>query len=115
MLIAPIYLIIIGLVFLYLIFKLFEYKGKMSKPEVVHVDTSGIAINPPSYIEVVKNKTINFKLGKWDVKICHLSLTKGMSMIQKICILFDHLNTLSGQEYKSKLEEFQGGLLKTAA
>jgi hypothetical protein len=115
MIIPPVYLVINGLCILYLIFKVFEYKNKMSKPEVVHVDTSGVAVNPPTYIEVIKNKTINFRLDKWDVKICHLSLTKGMGTIQKICSLFDSLNTLMKQEYKSKLEEFQCNLLKTAA
>ena len=49
------------------------------------------------------------------MKICHLSLTKGMNTLQKICILFDNLNTLMTKTYKSKLEEIQGNFLKSAA
>jgi hypothetical protein len=116
MFIAPIYLIIGGLVVLYLIFKVFEYRAKIGKPEVSYVDTSGIPVNPPTYIEVIKNKTINFKLNnKWDVKICHLSLTNGLNTIQKICILFDNLNVLMTKQCKTRLEEIQNNFLKSAA
>jgi Trp operon repressor len=116
MFIAPIYLIIGGLIVLYLIFKVFEYRAKIGKPEVSYVDTSGIPVNPPTYIEVIKNKTINFKLNnKCDVKICHLSLTNGLNTIQKICILFDNLNVLMQKQCTTRLEEIQNNFLKSAA
>jgi hypothetical protein len=112
--ISLVYLIISGLVFLYLIFKIFEYKSKIAKPETVYVDTSGIAINPPSFIDTIKNKTINFKVDDIEIKICHLSVVNGLNKIERIASLFMRLNQLFEIESNNKLDEMKSNLLKDA-
>jgi len=57
--------------------------------EYIYVDTTGIDINPPKhYIEVEQNKTINFKLNKWVVSICHLPIKYNIKYIEKIKTIF---------------------------
>lgn len=112
--ISYVYLAISGLIFLYLLFKIFEYKSKIAKPETVYVDTSGIAVNPPSFIETIKNKTINFKVNDIDIKICHLSVVDGLNKIERIASLFLRLNKLFEIETKNKVDKIKTNLLKDA-
>lgn len=114
MFISPVYLIIAGLVFLYLLSRVVKYKNKLSKPEVRYVDTSGITNNPPEFIDVVKNKTINFEVGKFAIKIEHLRLIDGMDRIRRIAGLFSLLQTEMHKEVKGRLNKFKQKGLKMA-
>ncbi len=77
---------LVGLSFFYLLFKVFEYKSKLKKPEIVYVDTSGIKENPPKFIETWQNKALNIKVDdKHIITIPHFG--------SKVC--FKHLNTIT--------------------
>jgi len=106
------YLIIGGVILLYLIFKLFEYKGKLAKPEQVFIDSSGIASNPPKFIDVLQNKTINFKVGKEAIIINQITIGTGLSTVNKIATLFNKLAEEFDKLPRSKVEEFKINLLK---
>jgi len=78
-----------GLVIFYLLYKNRELAKKILKPEIQYVDTSGIIENPPkNYIDVRRNKTINFKLDKYTVSVCHLPVLRGISYVEIISSLY---------------------------
>ena len=106
------HLVIVGLVFLYLMFKLSEYKRRMVAPEVVHVDTSGVATNPPKFIDVLVNKTINFEVGKYSIKIEQLGIGKCMTTVNKIASLFEMLTVEIDRVPTGKVDEMKHNLMK---
>jgi hypothetical protein len=105
-------LVVSGLIILRLIYRLVLVNLKLQKQEPVYVDTSGIDENPPKFIEVVKNKTINFVLGKEKISIMHLSVTKGLNRIEKIAGLFYRLHEEFKKEYNTKLQKLAHTAIK---
>jgi len=83
--------------------------------ETTYVDTSGVANNPPQFIEVLKNKTINFKLDKWTIRIAHLSVLNGVDKIKRIATLFKHIQELHAQEPVNRMHELKSKALRYAA
>lgn len=64
--------IVVGIVFIY---KYLTLLDKFKKNEFIqYVDTSGIQVNPPKFIETWQGKTINFKLNEYVVSICQLPI-----------------------------------------
>jgi hypothetical protein len=113
------YLVIGGVILLYLLFKLFEYKSRMAKPEYIYVDTSGIAHNPPQFIEVTKNKTINFKIGSHHIIVSQITVNEGMVKINTIASIFKSLVEALESKPKNKLDQVRlnvvrAGLYKQA-
>jgi len=114
MITIPIYYLVVGgVILLWLIFKLFEYKSKLVKPEQVYVDSSGIASNPPKFIDVLQNKTINFVVNGEKIVISQLSIGKGLTTVNKIAMLFDRLGKEVVKIPKSKVDQFNLNMLKT--
>ncbi|MBU1235026.1 MAG: hypothetical protein KKC77_19235, partial [Proteobacteria bacterium] len=71
----------------------------------VYIDTSGIAINPPKFIDVLQNKTINFNIGKYAIKIGHISIGSGLTTVNKIAMLYNGLDKLTDQIPKNRMDE----------
>jgi hypothetical protein len=110
MIIVPLYCIIaVGLVLLWLIFKLYEYKSKIPKPERIFVDTSGITENPPRYIEVKQNKTINFLVNGEKVVISYITI-EGLSLVKKIATYYRILSELQNIESENRIDEIRTNL-----
>jgi len=106
------YLIIAGIVLLWLVFKLFEYKSKIAMPEQIYVDSSGIANNPPKVIDVLQNKTINFELGKHFVKVSQVTVGTGLTIINKIALLYEALQQEITKKPGNKVKEIQRNFIK---
>lgn len=62
-----------------------------SQKEVRYVDRSGIASNPPTFIETWENKTINFNYDGKQIKICHMPLPETLKYINKIARIYQTL------------------------
>jgi hypothetical protein len=108
------YLVIGGVVLLYLLFKLFECKSKMVKPEQVFIDSSGIAKNPPQFIEVLQHKTINFVVNGEKIVISQLSIGRGLGIVRKISLLYEKLVREFDKIPKNKIEEVRDNLIRGA-
>jgi hypothetical protein len=104
-------LVVAGVVLLWLVFKLFEYKSKMVKPDRVYVDTSGITNNPPRFVEVLQNKTINFVVGRWIVRVAQMSI-KDLTIVQRIAALYAQLQELFTNTPKNRVEEVRSNIAK---
>ncbi len=107
------YLVVGGVILLYLLFKVFEYKSKIAMPEQVFVDTSGVATNPPNFIDVLQNKTINFIIGSEKIVIRQLSIGSGLTTVNKISMLFERLALEIEKIPKNKLDQFNINILRT--
>jgi hypothetical protein len=115
MLTIPIYYLVIGgVILLWLVFKLFEYKSKIAKPEQVYVDTSGISENPPKFIEVLQNKTINFLIGDHKIAITQLSIGSGLTIVGKIAYLYQQLIQAIEIIPESRVQEVKNNIYKDA-
>jgi len=108
------YLTIGGVILLYLLFKLLECKSKIAKPERVYIDSSGISINPPQFMDVLQNKTINFKIGKHHIIIPQITIGDGMTKVSLIATLFKSLNDCFGKIPSGKIETLQLNIYKSA-
>ena len=110
----PVYgAVLAGCIIFYLIYKIITLKLKIYKNEFeVYVDTSGIAQNPPKFIDLVNGKTINFKLGKDDICISQLSITKGLKNINSIVALFNMLRQTMEVELDKKSDKLKQDILK---
>lgn len=114
MITLPIYFLVIGgVIILWLVFKVFEYRSKVAKPERVYVDTSGITTNPPKFIETLQNKTINFSIGSHKVSVSQLSIGDGLTTVNKIAALFKTLAKQVERTPKSRLDQMNINVLKT--
>jgi hypothetical protein len=83
---------ILAAVYIVYLWKQIRYwRNKHVDKEPKYVDTSGIMLNPPKFIDVLKNKTINFRLGKESIRIEQISASKGLSFIEKIAQMFQWL------------------------
>lgn len=85
--------------------------GYLKKPnnekEYIYVDTTGTGVNPPiKYIDVELNKTINFKLDKWVISICHLPIKYNIKYIDKIKTIYDLIVKESDYIPANKTQEF---------
>lgn len=72
---------------------------------VQYVDTSGIAQNPPSYIDVWEGKTINFKLDKWDIKIPQMKPDWCFKYLRRFAINYKLLLEQAEKETTSRLDQ----------
>lgn len=82
------------------------WKKKKTTKEYVYVDTTGIDINPPqNYIDVEQNKTINFKLGRESISICHLPIKLNVKYLEKIAYLYKLIIQESEYVTKGKIDE----------
>nr|BDD44682.1 hypothetical protein 12 [Legionellales bacterium] len=114
MITVPLYcLVAVGLVLLWLVFKLFEYKAKIVKPERVYVDTSGITDNPPNFIEVQQNKTINFVFSGEKVVIPYITVGDGLSKVKKIASYYKLINELHDMETTTRVEEIKNNMARS--
>jgi hypothetical protein len=109
------YLVAGVVIILYLLYKNREYKSKIAKPEVHNIDTSGIASNPPEFIDILQNKTINFLIGKEKIVISQISIGEGFSKINLISSLYTNLYNLNEQIPKNEVEKFKLNMQKTRA
>lgn len=99
------YLIIGGVILFYLIYKNIEYKAKIAKPERIYIDSSGVAANPPQFIEVLQNKTINFLIGKEKIVISQITIGDGLTSINIIANLYAKLDEINDIVPGNKLDE----------
>jgi len=106
------HLIILGVILLYILFKNREYKSKIASPERIYVDTSGVSVNPPNFIEVLKNKTINFDIGTHAIKITHITPSDGFTSVNLIASLFSKFSDLMEKIPENKIERIKNNLLK---
>jgi len=97
---------ILGGTTLYLLFKIWEYSRMIKSPEVRYVDISGIINNPPTFQEVWKNQTINFKLGKEAIRISHMPAMDCISYISKISACYIKLDEYTKYMPNGKLDTF---------
>jgi hypothetical protein len=101
-------MVLIGLSLIYLIKRIFILWDRVKKSEYeVYVDTSGVASNPPSFIELANNKTINIKFDDQSIVINQISFNKGLNVINKISLYFTALNEAIKHEPKDEKEEIQ--------
>jgi hypothetical protein len=116
MIAIPYYVLVVtGLVIVWLIFKLFEYKSKIAKPERVYVDSSGVAVNPPKFIDVLQNKTINFDIGKFAIKVNQITIGNGLTIVRKIAKLYEALHIAMENIPDGKIAEMKNNLFKINA
>jgi hypothetical protein len=95
-------------------FKLFEYKAKIAKPETIYVDTSGIADNPPKFIDVLQNKTINFVIDGHKVVIHQVGIGEGMTIVTKIASLYKTLSELTDKVPANRIEQVKLNIAKAS-
>lgn len=76
--------IVLSVTCLILLFLYLKSKEKEGKETIRYVDTSGIVSNPPRFIEVAPNKTINFSFDKYKISICHLPIFENIELISKL-------------------------------
>lgn len=109
--INPAYLVVAGLVYLYLFYKIRELKRANVVQEKIYVDRSGIESNPPvNFIDVESNRTINFKVGGQDISICHLPWMEGIGAIKKIATLFTYMKQALDANTQDKREELSNNV-----
>ena len=71
----------------------------------VYVDTIGLEKSiPKNFIEVRRNVTINFKVGKYEVHIPQLPIWTCLNEIKRISHMFGRMNELARREYKTEAE-----------
>lgn len=75
-----------------------------SKKTIRYVDRSGIVKNPPTFIETLENKTLNFDYNGKIIRICHLPFVEQMKWVNKISGLFNILQ-LKNDETTAKAFE----------
>jgi hypothetical protein len=98
-------LIIAGLTFLYLLYKIFELQRKVSKPEKIYYDSSGIhSIKDRQYIDVERNKTLNLRIDKYNISIIHLPWKIALNHIERLAQLWGACHTLAEYEPQNELE-----------
>jgi hypothetical protein len=73
---------------------------------------SGIGNNPPKFVDLMRNKTINFVLGNEKIVISQVNIGKGLSTIELIARLFSGLQEEMAREYSNKLEEVKHNIIK---
>jgi hypothetical protein len=106
--------VIAGLVFLYLVLRLANLKKQLADREPLYVDTQGIISNPPNFIDVIQNRTINFQIDKTVIKIDQINFVAGINTIKRIADLFTMLKKLFDQQNKNKIDEFKNNIYKLA-
>jgi hypothetical protein len=115
MITVPTYYIVAGgVILLYLLFKNREYRIKVAKPERINVDTSGIASNPPQFIEVLQNKTINFLIGNEKIVISQLTVGDGLTNVNIISTLYAKLQEVNEIMPNNRVDEVKINLRKVA-
>jgi len=106
-------LVLIGLALLFLLYRLSEFYSRIKKCEFeVYVNTAGIVENPPRFVELMDNKTINIKLDKEAIIVNQVSFNKGMTHIQRISYLVELLNTTMQGVAKTKLDGIKQSVKK---
>jgi hypothetical protein len=75
-------------------------------------DITGISTNPPKFVDLMKNKTINFVCGKEKIVIHQLSITKGLTTIELIARLFQGLQEEMKREFDDKTEQIKHNIFK---
>jgi len=107
------YLIVGGVIILYLLFKISELKSRIAKPEYIYVDSSGVSNNPPKFIEVMQNKTINFKVGNETIIMSQITIGRGMTDINIISALLSQLIQQMEIIPKTDLQKMKINLIKS--
>jgi len=101
----------IALIVLCFISLVMGYKKTGKPQEPVYVDRSGIVANPPTYIEVWKNKTINFKLGKESISINQIPILDCLRYVDGIAGLYAQLvgeiNTVPTNDAEKMLHQYR--------
>ncbi len=81
-----------------------------SKKEIRYIDKSGVLNNPPTFIETLENKTLNFDYNGIIIYIGHLNLVDTFKYVAKISGLFqtlqiNHANATNKAFEKINLKE----------
>lgn len=58
--------------------------GSAKKNDSVFEDISGIAVNPPNFIDVVRRKTLNIKLDEFTISIPQIGFLEGILRMREI-------------------------------
>lgn len=97
----------------YLVKRTITLYTKVKRAEYeVYIDTSGIAENPPKFVELMEGKTINIRLETEYLCINQVSFNKGLGVIDKIVYLFNILVKQMSKQSETRTEELKGSVLK---
>lgn len=105
-------IVVLTLAFAGVVFILLYYISRLQRQidlkDVIYVDTTGIQRSPiENFIDVWQGKTINFKCGKYHVKIAQLPALVCLKYIERISLLFNLLKTNLEYKSKNKLDKFK--------
>lgn len=77
-----------------------------SKKTIRYVDRSGIVKNPPTFIETLENKTLNFNYNGIIIRIAHLPFVEQMKWVSKISGLFNILQLKNDDATAKAFEKY---------
>lgn len=89
-------------------------RKKHIKEVVRYVDTSGVLNNPPTFQETWHNKTINFKVSRYAIKISHLPIKENLEYIARIAGHFAVLKNGIDSAYNAPFSEKERASLYVA-
>jgi hypothetical protein len=102
----------VGVMLAVTIFLIAYIKRLKYKLNMTGYDLSGIEYNPPKFVDLIKNKTINFVCGKEKIVISQINITQGLSIIELIARMFRGLQEQMNLNYDNKVQEVQHNILK---